>query len=147
MIEEKIQKDLVTAMKEKDSYRVNALRSVKAAIMNEKTVGKSHELTDSEIVSIIQKLSKQRKEAAEIYDKNGRTELADKELKEKSFIDEYLPKMMTTEELKSKINIIFSENNISSIKQMGIAMKQLKDKYSGQYDSSEASSIIKNMLQ
>ena len=147
MIEEKIQKDLVTAMKEKDSYRVNALRSVKAAIMNEKTVGKSHELTDSEIVSIIQKLSKQRKEAAEIYDKNGRTELADKELKEKSFIDEYLPKMMTTEELKSKINIIFSENNISSIKQMGIVMKQLKDKYSGQYDSSEASSIIKNMLQ
>ena len=62
MLEEKIQKDLVSAMKEKNNAKVDAIRSIKTAVMNAKTTGKFHELSDSEIISLIQKLSKQRKE-------------------------------------------------------------------------------------
>ncbi len=146
MLEERIQKDLVTAMKEKDNVKVNAIRSIKAAITNEKANGKFHELSDQEITAIIQKLSKQRKEAADIYSSNGRSELAEKELAEKSVIDAYLPKMMDTDELKQRISDIISETGASSIKQMGIVMKTLKERYAGQYEASEASSIIKSVL-
>ena len=133
-------------MKEKNNAKVDAIRSIKAAILNEKTSGKFHELSDQEIIVVIQKLSKQRKEAAEIYADNNRSELAEKELNEKKFIDEYLPQMMSDDELKSVIQNIFNDNNVTSIKQIGIVMKELKDKYSGEYDPSKASSIIKGML-
>lgn len=146
MTEEKLQKDLVSAMKEKNNTKVDAIRSIKAAILNEKTNSKFHELSDSEIIGVIQKLSKQRKEAADIYVTNNRPELAKKELSEKKFIDEYLPKMMGEDELKLLIQNIFTELNVISIKQMGLVMKQLKDKYSGQYDAEMASTIIKSML-
>lgn len=146
MIEEKLQKDLVSAMKEKNNTKVDAIRSIKAAILNEKTNGKFHELSDSEVIGVIQKLSKQRKEAADIYVTNNRPELAEKELNEKRFIDEYLPKMMSEDELKLLIRNIFTELNVTSIKQIGLIMKELKDKYSGQYDAAMASTIIKSML-
>ena len=119
MTEEKLQKDLVSAMKEKNNAKVDAIRNIKAAILNEKTNGKFQELSDSEIIGVIQKLSKQRKEAADIYVTNNRPELAEKELSEKKFIDEYLPKMMGEDELKLLIQNIFTELNVTSIKQMG----------------------------
>lgn len=119
MLEEKLQKDLVSSMKEKNNAKIDAIRSIKAAILNEKTSGKFHELSDREIIIVIQKLSKQRKEAAEIYESNNRPELAEKELNEKKFIDEYLPKMMSDDELTYVIQEIFNNNNVTSIKQMG----------------------------
>ena len=133
-------------MKEKNNAKVDAIRSIKTAVMNAKTTGKFHELSDSEIISIIQKLSKQRKESADIYIEHGRPELAEKELSEKKFIDEYLPKMMSDIELRDAIKNIFIENNVTSIKQIGVVMKILKDKYSGEYDPSMASFVIKEML-
>ena len=133
-------------MKEKNDAKVDAIRNIKTVVMNAKTTGKFHELSDSEIISIIQKLSKQRKESADIYIEHGRPELAEKELSEKRFIDEYLPKMMDEGELKLLIQNIFTELNVISIKQMGLVMKQLKDKYSGEYDPSMASFVIKEML-
>ena len=133
-------------MKEKNNAKVDAIRNIKTVVMNAKTTGKFHELSDSEIISIIQKLSKQRKESADIYIEHGRPELAEKELSEKRFIDEYLPKMMDEGELKLLIQNIFTELNVISIKQMGLVMKQLKDKYSGEYDPSMASFVIKEML-
>ena len=133
-------------MKEKNNAKVDAIRNIKTVVMNAKTTGKFHELSDSEIISIIQKLSKQRKESADIYIEHGRPELAEKELSEKRFIDEYLPKMMDEGELKLLIQNIFTELNVISIKQMGLVMKQLKDKYSGEYDHSMASFVIKEML-
>ena len=133
-------------MKEKNNAKVDAIRNIKTVVMNAKTTGKFHELSDSEIISIIQKLSKQRKESADIYIEHGRPELAEKELSEKKFIDEYLPKMMSDIELRDAIRNIFIENNVTSIKQIGVVMKILKDKYSGEYDPSMASFVIKEML-
>ena len=146
MLEQKIQTDLMSAMKEKNEVKVAALRSIKTAIQNEKTSGKFHELSDSDVVGIIQKLAKQRSEAAEIYYGAGRQELGDKELAEKVYLDEYLPKMMSDQELASKISEIISEIGADSIKQMGLVMKALKEKYSGQYDPASALKIIKSLL-
>lgn len=146
MLEQRIQTDLMSAMKEKNDTRVAALRSIKTAIQNEKTSGKFHELNDADVIGIIQKLSKQRKEAADIYVDAGRNELAEKELAEKVFIDEYLPKMMSNDELAEKISEIVAELGADSIKQMGLVMKSLKEKYSGQYDPGAASAIVKSKL-
>lgn len=146
MLEQRIQTDLMSAMKEKNDVKVAALRSIKTAIQNEKTSGKFHELTDSDVICIIQKLSKQRAEAAEIYYGAGRQELGDNELAEKVFVDEYLPKMMSEQELAVKISEIVSEIGADSIKQMGLVMKALKEKYSGQYDPASASKLVKEAL-
>ena len=80
-LETKLQTALVAAMKEKNELAISAIRSIKTAIQNEKTNGSYHELTDNDVVGLIQKLSKQRQESADIYNEAGRIELAEKELK------------------------------------------------------------------
>lgn len=118
-LETKLQAALVAAMKEKNEYAISAIRSIKTAIQNEKTNGSYHELTDNDVVGLIQKLSKQRQESADIYNEAGRTELAEKELKEKEVLDSYLPKMLSENELAAVIDSIVSENNFSTMKDMG----------------------------
>lgn len=98
-IETNLQAALVAAMKEKNEYAISAIRSIKTAIQNEKTNGSYHELTDNDVIGLIQKLSKQRQESADIYNEAGRTELAEKELKEKEILDSYLPQMLSENEL------------------------------------------------
>lgn len=145
-MENKIQKDLLNAMKAKDTVRVDTLRLIKAAIQNEKTNGSYHELTDADVIKLIQKLSKQHQESIEMYESAGRTDLVEKETAEKVILDEYLPKMMSNEELKSAIDEIVKEVNASNMKDMGKVMKELSNKYSGQYDGKTASMIIKEIL-
>lgn len=145
-LETKLQAALVAAMKEKNEYAISAIRSIKTAIQNEKTNGSYHELTDNDVVGLIQKLSKQRQESADIYNEAGRTELAEKELKEKEILDSYLPKMLTEDELAAVIDRIVTENGFSTMKDMGNAMKILKETYPNQYDGKSASTLIRAKL-
>lgn len=145
-MENRIQKDLLNAMKAKDTVRVDTLRLIKAAIQNEKTNGSYHELTDADVIKLIQKLSKQHQESIEMYESAGRIDLVEKETAEKVILDEYLPKMMSNDELKSAIDAIVKEINASTMKDMGKIMKELSTKYSGQYDGKTASMIIKEIL-
>lgn len=145
-LETKLQAALVAAMKEKNEYAISAIRSIKTAIQNEKTNGSYHELTDNDVVGLIQKLSKQRQESADIYNEAGRTELAEKELKEKEILDSYLPKMLSDDELAAVIDKIVTENGFSTMKDMGNAMKVLKETYPNQYDGKSASTLIRAKL-
>lgn len=145
-LEEKLQHDLVEAIKTKDSARISAIRSVKTAIQVEKTAGSYHELIDSDILKLIQKLSKQRAESIEIYTQTGRTELANQETAEKVVLDSYLPKILEVTELMEVINTIIKSINATSIKDMGRVMKELSTNYSGQFDGKTASTIIKEVL-
>lgn len=145
-LEEKIQADLVSAMKSKEGHAVSALRSVKAAIQNEKVNGVYHELTDADVLKLIERLVKQRKESIDIYSQAGRRELADNEQQEMLVLANYLPKKMGKEEVESAIEGIISETGASSMKDMGNIMKLLKERYAGQYDGKEASLIIKDKL-
>ena len=146
-LEEKIQKQLVDAMKNRQENTVAALRSLKTAIMETKTApnGKK-DLDDNDIVGIIQKLVKQRKESMDIYSQAGRDELADKEQQEMFVLMNYLPKMLSEGELLAAIKDIVKEVNANEIKQMGLVMKTLKERYPNQYDGGMASKIIKNIL-
>lgn len=145
-MEKRIQNDLATAIKNGDKVRVDALRSIKAAIQNEKTNGSYHELTDDDVVKLIQKLSKQRKESYDIYVQANREELANKELAEKTILDEYLPKMLSEDELNSVVDSIIAETGASTMKDMGNVMKTLSSKYPNQYDGKLASTIIRGKL-
>ena len=142
MLEEKLQKELVSALKEHNEDKVAAIRSIKAAIQTEKTNGKFHELTDADVIKIINKQIKQRQESIDIYNGAGRKEMADKEAAELKYLEEYVPKKLTTDELYKVIEQIRAEVNACSIKDRGNIMKVLSQKYAGQYDGKEANNII-----
>ena len=145
-LEERIQKDLVTAMKNHQENALAALRSIKTAIQNEKTNGRYHELTDADVVGIIQKLVKQRKESMDIYSQAGRSELADKEQKEMLVLMEYVPKQLTEEEVEEKVKEIIAETGASSMKDMGKVMGLATQRMKGLAEGKTISKIVKNLL-
>jgi len=145
-LEERIQKDLVSAMKNRQENALAALRSIKTAIQNEKTNGAYHELTDTDVVGLIQKLVKQRKESMDIYSQAGRDELADKEQKEMFVLMEYVPKQLTEEEVEEKVKSIIAETGASSMKDMGKVMGLATQRMKGLAEGKTISQIVKNLL-
>lgn len=145
-LEERIVKDIMSAMKSKDEIKLSALRSVKTAVQNEKTSGTFHELTDADVTKIIQKQIKQRIESEEIYHSAGRNELAEKEEKERLVLEEYIPKQLTEEELNTIVNELVKSLNATTIKDMGKVMGELNKQYAGRVDGKKASVLIKSLL-
>lgn len=145
-LEEKIQQDLVAAIKGHADAAISAIRSIKTAIQNEKVSGAYHELTDNDIVGLIQKLAKQRQESIDIYSQAGRQDLADKESAELKVLNTYLPQMLSAEDLSVIIDDIINKGGYSSMKDMGLAMKALKERFPNQYDGKTASTYIKEKL-
>lgn len=146
-LESQIQKDIMEAMKAKDTVRLNAVRSIKSAILLAKTSeGGAKELQDADIIKLIQKLAKQRKEAAEQYVAAGRQELADNEIAEAAVLDTYLPRMLSEEEVEARLREIISQTGASSPadmgKVMGVATKQL----AGLAEGRTISAIVKRLL-
>lgn len=146
-LENKIQKDLVQAMKDRQEHAVAALRSVKTAIMEVKTStnGKKN-LDDGDIVKIIQKLVKQRKESMDIYSQAGRDELADNENQEMLVLMDYLPKTLTESEVEEIVAKTIADLDATSMKDMGKVMGFINKTYSGQVDGSIVSRIVKSKL-
>ena len=146
-LEQQVQKDIMAAMKARDTVRLNAVRSIKSAILLAKTAeGASGELTDGDIVKLIQKLAKQRREAAEQYAAAGRQELADNELAEAAVLDEYLPKQLSPEELEAKLREIVAEVGASSPKDMGRVMGVATKRLAGLADGKAISAVVKQIL-
>ena len=144
-MEKRIQNDLVSAMKTKDSVRLASVRAIKTAITMAKTSpGAPQELTDGDIQKIIQKLVKQRKDSADQYNAAGRPELADNELAEMAIMEEYLPKQMTEDEIRKVIMGLMVRSDVQY--NMGLVMKYFKENYSGQYDGKMVSIIAKEIL-
>ena len=145
-LEEKLQLDLMAAMKSHDKTRTDAIRSIKTAIQNEKTNGAYHELTDADIVKLIQKLIKQRLESEEIYTSANRIESAQAEANERKVLEEYTPKNLSEDELKTAVENIVKEIGATTIKDMGKVMKTLNERYPNQIDGKVASGYIKTYL-
>lgn len=146
-LEKQIQTDMVSAMKAKDAVRLAALRGIKAAILLAKTSeGSNGEVTDSEIVKIIQKLVKQRKESAEIYTQQNRPELAENELAEASAMEVYLPKQLSEAEVEAELAKIIAETGASQPSDMGKVMGVATKKLAGQADGKLISTIVKRLL-
>lgn len=141
----------MAAMKAHDQVRVNAVRSIKSAILLAKTSegGAKSELEDSDVIKLIMKLSKQRRESAEQYTAAGRKELADNELAEAAVLDEYLPKMLSVEEVESKVKEIIAAVGAKGPsdmgKVMGAANKALAGLAEGRTISGIASKLLKEL--
>ncbi|MBS1946835.1 MAG: GatB/YqeY domain-containing protein [Bacteroidetes bacterium] len=147
-LEQKIMTDLKAAMLAKDEAALRSLRAIKAAIILAKTAeGANGELKEADEIKLLQKLIKQRKDALEIYEKQGRADLAIKEKEEIAIIEKFMPKQLSIEELKSLIGKIIAETGAASPadmgKVMGIATKQL----AGQADGKTVSAMVKELLQ
>ena len=146
-LEQQIQKDIMEAMKAKDTVRLNSVRSIKSAILLAKTSeGGSKELTDGDIVKLIQKLSKQRKEAADQYVAAGRQELADNELAEAAVLDTYLPKQLSEAEVEEKLKAIIAEVGASKPSDMGKVMGVATKQLAGLAEGKVISAIVKKLL-
>jgi len=127
---EKIQKDLVDAMRAKEELRLSVLRGVKTAIKN-KEVEKMRALDEPESIQILQTLVKQRKESIEQFTKGNRPELAAKETKELAIIESYLPAGASDAEMDAAIAKAISDTGANSIKQMGAVVKAAKSALEG----------------
>lgn len=146
-MEQRIQADMVAAMKAKDAVRLASLRAIKAAIMLAKTAeGATGEVTDQEVVKIIQKLVKQRKESAQQYNDAGRAELAENELAEAAVMEVYLPKQLSEAELEAELAKIIAEVGANKPQDMGKVMGVATKKLAGLADGRAISATVKKLL-
>ena len=146
-LEQQIQEDIKTAMKAKDAVATAATRAIKGEILLFKTSeGGSKEVSDGDILKMIQKLIKQRKESAEQFTAAGRQELADNELAEAAVMEKYLPKQLSEAEVEEKIKAIIAEVGATSIKDMGKVMGAANKALAGQSDGRTISTVIKRLL-
>jgi len=144
---DRINNDIKEAMRAKEKVKLEALRSVKSQILLAQTEKGAHEnLTEDAEIKIVQKLVKQRKDAAEIYKTQNRDDLYQVEIQEAAFIEVYLPAQMNPEEIISAIKQIISQTGATSIKDlgkvMGVASKQLAGKAEGKFIADQ----VKNLL-
>lgn len=146
-LEQQIQESIKEAMKAKDHVAMNATRAIKGEILLFKTAeGGSGDVTDADILKMIQKLVKQRKEAAEQYVAAGRQELADNEIAEAAVMEKFLPKQLSVEEVKAKVAEIIAQVGATSIKDMGKVMGAANKALAGQSDGRTLSMVVKELL-
>ena len=146
MLEEKIQQDIKAAMLAKDSVALASVRAVKAAILLAKTAEGGKPVDDAEIVKIIQKLVKQRKESAEIYAQQNRPELAENELAEAAVMEKYLPKQLSEAEVEEKLKEIIAQVGATSMADMGKVMGTATKALAGQADGKLISALVRKLL-
>ena len=143
---DRIQKDMVEAMKAKEEARLSALRMIKAALKKQE-VDSMKPLTEQGEMQVMSTLLKQRRESADMFRKGGRNELAEKEEAEISIIEGYLPAAPSEEELETAVSSAIAETGASSAKQMGAVIKAVQSKLAGKrVDGKAVSDLVKARL-
>ena len=146
-LEQQIQEAIKEAMKAKDAVALSANRAIKGEILLFKTAeGGAKEVTDGDILKMIQKLVKQRKEAAEQFVAGARQDLADNELAEAAALEKYLPKQLSPDAVKAKIQEIIAQVGATSIRDMGKVMGVANKALAGLSDGRTISGIVKELL-
>lgn len=145
-LEEKINKDLVVAMKAKEEVTLRSIRAIKSAILLAKTDGSGQAIDEAREVQMLQKLLKSRQDSYDIYVKNDRPELAQKEIEEIEVIKRYLPKMLEGAELEEILKQIIAETGASSPKDMGKVMGVASKQLAGKADGKMISETVKRLL-
>jgi uncharacterized protein YqeY len=142
-----ISKDIQAAMLAKEKIRLEALRGAKKEFLEAKTSkGSDGELSDETAVKILQKMVKQRKESATIYQEQNRSELAEKELAEVAVLENYLPKPLSPEELEAAIKGIIAQMGATSMKDMGKVMGAASQTLAGKAEGRLISEKVKQLL-
>ena len=147
MLRDDINNAMKEAMKAGQALRVSTLRMVNAAILQRETSGAERQkLSDAEILDVMGKMIKQRQESLDIYEKAGRTELADQERGEIAIISAYLPQQLSDIEAGEAISALIKELEAATLKDMGRTMAALKERFAGRMDFSKASAVVKKLL-
>ena len=146
MLKEKLLEDMKVSMRDKNIVRKNVIQMVRAAILQVEK-DKQIELTDDQIIDVIAKESKKRKDSLSDYEKSGRQELIDQINEEISILAEYLPKPLSQEELEKIVEEVIGQTGATTMKDMGIVMKTVKEKVGASADGKTINEIVKAKLQ
>jgi uncharacterized protein YqeY len=148
VLRDKINDGMKSAMKSGDKLRVSTLRLVNAAIKNAEIEARtaSKQVSEDDLLGLLQKMIKQRQESVELYDKGNRKELADQERGEIKIIQEFLPQQMSEAEAKAAIAEVIKQEGAAGMKDMGKVMAALKAAYTGKMDFAKASGLVKDLL-
>jgi uncharacterized protein YqeY len=141
-----IMEDIKSAMKAKDTLKLEALRAVKSALLLEQTSGNEKEFGSEDEIKLLQRLVKQRKDSAAIYISTGRNDLAEPEVKQAEIIEAYLPKQLSEQEVEAVVSKIIEENGFSGMASMGQLMGIASKQLAGQSDGKTISNIVKKLL-
>jgi uncharacterized protein len=146
-LKERLRTDLTTAMKARDQVRVATIRMALSAINTEEVAGDAHrELTDDEVITVLGREQKKRRESAEAFDGAGRTELAERERAEQAVLSDYLPTQISDEDLATIVSAVISETGAAGPKQMGVVMKAVQPQVAGRADGRRVSAEVKRQL-
>ena len=146
-LKEKLQNDLTQSMRDRNEVRSGTIRMVLTAIKNEEVSGKeARELSDAEVITVLSREAKKRREAAEAYEQAGAADRAANEKAEGAIIAEYLPAQLSEQEIKDLIAAAIAETGASGPQQMGLVMKAIQPKTAGRADGGMVSSLVKAAL-
>ena len=146
-LKEKLQNDLTEAMRARDEVRSSTIRMILTAIKNEEVAGKeARELSDAEVITVLSREAKKRREAAEAFEQAGAKDRADMEKAEGVVIAEYLPAQLSESEIKEMITAAIAETGATDPQQMGLVMKSIQPKIAGRADGGVVSSLVKAAL-
>jgi uncharacterized protein YqeY len=146
-LKEKLQSDLTDAIRSQDAVKSGTIRMLLAAITNEEVAGKSAKvLSDAEVITVLSREAKKRREAVEAYTTAKRDDLANKEKEEAAVIALYLPEQLSEAAIKKLIADAIAETNASGPAGMGLVMKVLQPKIAGKADGGVVSSLVKAAL-
>ena len=145
MLKEKLLEDLKTAMKDKDVIRKNTVQMIRAGILQiEKDTGE--EVNDDKIIDIIAKEMKKKKDAIIDFEKAERSDLIEQTNQEMKILEEYLPKQLTKEELEAEVSKIIEKVGATSLKDMGMVMKEAKSEIGARADGRTINEVVKKLL-
>lgn len=145
-LREQILEDVKSAMKNKEADRLAAVRFLQSAIKYREIELRPNAITDQDILGVIKKLVKQRKDSIAEFEKAGRQELVDKEKFELSVLETYLPQQMSAEQVTQIVEDVMKSMGANSIKQMGAVIKEVMAKTAGQADGKMISDLVKSKL-
>ena len=146
-LQDRVTEEIKTAMKQKDTVRLEALRAIKSAILLTNTQsGAAAELKEGEEIALLQKLVKQRRDSATIYTTQGRKDLAEPELAQAAIIEEFLPEQMSKEEIETIVEKVIAETGAQGMKDMGTVMGKVVSAVAGKADGKTVADIVKQKL-
>ncbi|ANC93694.1 GatB/YqeY domain-containing protein [Campylobacter coli] len=144
-LKEQILNDIKEAMRQKDDFKRDTLRTLNAAF-KQVEVDERIELSDERILKIIASEIKKRKDAIELYSKGGREDLAQKEQKEIALFESYLPQQLSDEELQAALKEMIANLGVSSLKDQGLVMKEAKAKFGARVDGKRLNVTLRELL-
>lgn len=144
-LQKTIESDYIVAYKAKEETKVGTLRLLKSALKN-RQVELLRELSDDEVLEVVGRQAKQRKESIEQFDAAGRTDLSDKERAELAILETYLPRQLSDAELAAAVDAAVAQVGASGMKDMGAVMKALMAAHKGAFDGSKASAAVRARL-